>query len=204
MSFDSKAQEWDKNPVRVKRAEIFGREIRNFLPEGKMEKALEFGSGTGLLSEQLKDRFETIVLVDTSEGMHETLKQKIKAKKLDNFRPYKIDITQQTFPEKDFDMVYTLMTLHHIRDTAHILNIFNSLLKPGGYLCIADLDKEDGSFHGSSDFDGHYGFDRIALKKTLEKEGFKEVYYSTPVSIDKNIEGTEKKYPLFLMIAQKS
>ena len=49
-------------------------------------------------------------------------------------------------PER-FDLVYTLMTLHHIPDTAKILGSFQALLQPGGVLCIADLDKEDGSFH---------------------------------------------------------
>jgi len=74
----------------------------------------------------------------------------------------------------------TLMTLHHIPDTAKILASFYSLLQPGGVLCICDLDKEDGSFHSHEDaFDGHNGFDRKELGKELEKSRFQQspLYY---------------------------
>ena len=40
------------------------------------------------------------------------------------------------------------MTLHHIHDLSTVLAAFATLLADGGHLCIADLEKEDGSFHG--------------------------------------------------------
>ncbi len=203
MSFDKEAQKWDQNTVRVKRAEIFAGEILNFISGRTMETALEFGSGTGLLSENLKDRFKSITLVDTSEGMIDVLKEKIRQKKLKNFHPIHLDMLKEDFSSGNFDMIYTLMTLHHILDLNKVFRIFHSKLKNNGLVCIADLEKEDGSFHGSGNFEGHYGFDRNKLSEVLKRNHFKEVYYAQPISIDRNIEGKVKEYPLFLMIAQK-
>jgi len=94
--------------------------------------------------------------------------------------------------------------LHHIPDVNNIVKVFNSILKRGGYLCIADLVKEDGSFHSDHDnFDGHNGFDRNELSVTLSNNGFNVEYYKICFKIVKTIDDKSKKYPLFLMICKK-
>jgi ubiquinone/menaquinone biosynthesis C-methylase UbiE len=92
------------------------------------------------------------------------------------------------------------MTLHHIPDTAKILDSFHSLLQPGGVVCISDLDKEDGSFHSHEpDFAGHKGFERAGLGQELEQAGFTNVRFSTCYSLIKD----GRTYPLFLAVAEK-
>ena len=49
---------------------------------------------------------------------------------------------------------------------ARVLSAFAGMLVPGGYLGIADLEREDGSFHGA-DFDGHHGFERPAMRSEI-------------------------------------
>ena len=39
------------------------------------------------------------------------------------------------------------MAMHHVEDTAHFLKTLYDHLNPGGFIAVADLDKEDGSFH---------------------------------------------------------
>ncbi|MCK5208209.1 MAG: methyltransferase domain-containing protein, partial [Cyclobacteriaceae bacterium] len=103
----------------------------------------------------------------------------------------------------EYDVIYTLMTLHHIPDVNNIVKVFNSILKRGGYLCIADLVKEDGSFHSDHDnFDGHNGFDRNELSITLSNNGFNVEYYKICFEIVKEFDDKNKKYPLFLMICK--
>ena len=51
--FDEKAQNWDNDITKVERANIFAREIYNFIQPDRLMNALEFGCGTGLLSYQL-------------------------------------------------------------------------------------------------------------------------------------------------------
>lgn len=204
MSFDKDAKDWDKDPKKVERAKIFAKEINNFIKLNGVMKALEFGCGTGLLSYELKDDFHSITLVDNSLGMIEVLQEKIKKENIKNFVPVYLDLMEEDLNQNDFDVIYTLMTLHHIVDLDKVLQIFNSMLKSNGYFCIADLVKEDGSFHSdSSTFNGHNGFDKDELSAILLKNGFEMKSYKICTESEREIEGKIKKYPLFLMIVEK-
>jgi len=98
------------------------------------------------------------------------------------------------------------MTLHHISDTQLILSKFYELLNPGGYLCVADLDKEDGSFHGHDVDDVHKGFDRKQLASLAEELGFTKINFSTAYKMEQEVNenGETKLFPIFLMVAQKT
>jgi 2-polyprenyl-3-methyl-5-hydroxy-6-metoxy-1,4-benzoquinol methylase len=202
MRFDTQAKDWDTDPKKTERAIAFADEITNYIKPNKTWNALDFGCGTGLLSFPLKDDFEEITLVDTSVGMINVLKDKIKKSNITNFKPLQIDVLEDNINIGAFNVIYTLMTLHHISNLNKILSIFNSLLKTNGYLCIADLVKEDGSFHYEyPDFDGHNGFDKNELSELLTANGFKVEYYNSVLEIKK--ESENKTYPLFLMICKK-
>jgi SAM-dependent methyltransferase len=107
-------------------------------------------------------------------------------------------------PAERFDLTYSLMTLHHIHDVRKVLIKFHDLLVPHGYLLVADLDKEDGSFHTDGTTDVHKGFDRLELKRIVEEIGFKNVRFTTAYAIAKKIGNEDKTFPIFLMTAQKS
>jgi SAM-dependent methyltransferase len=114
--------------------------------------------------------------------------------------PLRLDLAVDPLPFERFNLVYTLMTLHHIPDTIKILDSFHSLLQPGGVACISDLDKEDGSFHSHEPaFDGHNGFERAVLGQQLVQAGFTNVRFSTCYSLIKD----GRAYALFLAVAEK-
>ncbi len=203
MHFDTEAKNWDNDPKKTERAVAFAKEITNYIKPIENWNALEFGCGTGLLSFQLKNDFNTITLTDTSEGMINVLKEKIEKSNITNFKPLQIDLLEYNINIGTFNVIYTLMTLHHITNLNKILNIFYSLIKIDGYLCIADLVKEDGSFHYEyPDFDGYNGFDKNELSEILFKNGFEVEYYNICFEIEKELEN--KTYPLFLMICKKT
>ena len=200
VDFDSRAKEWDNDPGRAARANAVAEAIRAALPLNPAIAALEYGCGTGLLSFALQPFLGPITLADSSLGMLSVLAAKIVAVGVANMTPLRLDLCSDPLPAARFDLIYTLMTLHHIQDTAIILSSFHALLNPGGHLCIADLDKEDGSFHSHQpDFDGHNGFDRQALSKLLARYGFTNVHFSTCFKMVRN----EQYYPLFLAVAQR-
>jgi hypothetical protein len=66
-------------------------------------------------------------------------------------------------------------------------------LRDGGHLCIADLEAEDGSFHGEG-FAGHHGFDRAELEADLTRAGFADVSIVRCHEVERHGE----TYPLFL------
>ncbi len=126
MHFDQQAQNWDNDPKKTERAKVFAQEINNFIQPNKALDALEFGCGTGLLSFQLKDSFRAITLADSSEGMIKVLQEKIKNSGITNFKPIHTESLENNFKSEEFDVIYTLMTLHHIPDVNNILQQFNS------------------------------------------------------------------------------
>ena len=198
--FDSKAKNWDEVPGRAERANAVAAAIRAQVALSRTMTALEYGCGTGLLSFGLQNELGAITLADSSTGMLAVLEEKIARGGITNMAPLQLDLAVDPLPAERFALVYTLMTLHHIPDTAKILGSFHSLMHPGGILCIADLDKEDGSFHSNEDaFDGHNGFDRASLGVSLEQAGFTHVRFTTCYTLLKDA----RPYPLFLAVAEK-
>ena len=88
--------------------------------------------------------------------------------------------------------------MHHVEDTDTLLQRFAEHLTPGGMIALADLDKEDGSFHPENTAGVfHSGFDRQAFQALLEKHGFSDVRFVTAHTVKKE----HRQYPVFLAIA---
>lgn len=203
-NFDERAKDWDADPMKVNRAKTVAQAIRSAIPLTENMSALEYGCGTGLLSFALQSDLGQITLADTSQGMLDVLAEKISAFDVSNMRPLRLDLSADPSPDSPFDLTYSLMTLHHIPDAKAILKKFHALLAPGGWLCVADLDKEDGTFHTDGTTDVHLGFERGELQKWVEDAGFVDVKFSTAFEIKKKIGDAEKIFPVFLLIAQKA
>lgn len=200
--FDSKARQWDENPVFQARANKIAAAIQAAVPLNPQMRALDFGSGTGMLSFPLQGSLGHITLKDTSAGMLTVAEEKIAAWGIGNMSTRLIDLTAAPLPDERYDLIVSSMTLHHIPDTDAILKTFHDLLNPGGWLCIADLDKEDGSFHGIQ-VDVHHGFERGSLTTQSSKAGFRDIRFDTVFEIIKENEAGQRAYPVFLMLAQR-
>lgn len=201
--FDKLAAGWDNEPRRIERAAVIANEIIDAIPDLKGMNGFEYGCGTGLLSFNLRSYLEKIVLGDSSDGMLQVLRKKILQNNVHNMETLNIDLEKDEMPCEKYDVIYTLMTLHHITDIDKVLKEFSKALKPGGYLCIADLDEEDGSFHGEG-FTGHNGFNMTELAGELKKWEFCKVKSKLCYEVEKvTNNGDERKYPVFLITAQK-
>ena len=203
IDFDSKARAWDGNPVFQDRADKIAAGIQAAIPLNKNMHALDYGCGTGMLSFPLKDTLGHITLKDSSAGMLEVLREKIAALGVANMTVRQADLASQPPHDERYDLIYSSMVLHHIPDTAAILATFHALLNPGGWLCVADLDKEDGSFHGS-EVDVHHGFARQALQQLAESAGYANVRFDTVFAIAKETVTGIRGFPVFLMVARKN
>lgn len=203
-NFDERAKDWDTDPMKVRRAKTVAEAICGAIPLTVEMSALEYGCGTGLLSFALQSDLGQITLADTSQGMLDVLAEKISASGATNMTPLRLDLSVDPLPAQPFDLTYSLMTLHHIEDARGILKKFHALLKPGGWLCVSDLDKEDGTFHTDGTTDVHLGFERGELQKWVEEAGFSGVQFSTAYEIKKDIGGARKTFPVFLLTARKA
>ena len=201
--FDSKARQWDENPVFQARGLKIAEAVRQAVPFDREMHALDYGCGTGLLSFPLKDELGSILMADSSGGMLEVVNEKIAAQRISNMATLQLDLLVDPPPARRFDLIVTSMTLHHVPDTDHILRVFHDLLTSGGFLCISDLDQEDGSFHGI-EVDVHHGFDRADLARRAEQAGFSNTRFQTVFSITKENERGSRDYPVFLMTVQRT
>lgn len=202
LSFDDKASIWDADSIKQERALAVAAALRQRVPLSTAWRALEYGCGTGLLSFALQADLGEVTLADSSPGMLTVLEEKIGAAGLTHLHPLALDLTTDPLPAERHDLIYTLMTLHHVPDTVRLLRDFYTLLRPGGWLGIADLDQEDGSFHGAG-FTGHNGFNREALRAQLFSVGFNRVDFSTGYLMKKATDQGVREYPLFLAVATR-
>jgi len=201
--FDIKAVEWDKNPMHWDRSEAIAKEIIKLIPLKNEMTALEYGAGTGITSFLLKDYLKEITLMDNSSEMVKVMNEKIKTTKVKNLKALNFDLEHTDYKGGKFDLIFTQMVLHHVTDTENIIKTFYGLLNPEGYLAIADLYPEDGSFHGEG-FSGHKGFDIEKLSKLVQKIGFTNISHRQCFVINKKISDTEtKQFEVFLLIANR-
>jgi ubiquinone/menaquinone biosynthesis C-methylase UbiE len=200
--FDAKARDWDKNQRYIDRSEAVAKAILQIIPLHAGMKALEYGSGTALLSFALKDQFSEITLMDNSREMNLVTEEKIVDQNIKNMKPLFFDLEHQEYSGK-FDIIYNQMVMHHVNDIDAMLSKFYSLLNSGGYLAIADLYTENGSFHGEG-FNGHLGFDVELLSAKLKAIGYGNIYHTQCYSIEKTDEdGFVTEFPIFLLTASK-
>lgn len=201
--FDALATGWDANPRIRETARVFVSHILQHVPLPPRAEALEFGCGTGQAGLQLASLLHRIAMVDASEGMLTVLRQKIDHAAIRNLHIHCGDFLRMDFGLRQFDLIYSLMAMHHVQDIPAILAHTFALLKPGGFFCVGDLEPENGSFHGGS-MDVQRGFDPRLLGNQLRSCGFADVYAKRMMVIEKaDARGIPKTYPLFFMMAQK-
>lgn len=201
--FDEKAATWDDDPKKVERSSLIASKIKEYFKGRSFIDALEYGSGTGLLGFELLDMVSNLTLMDESVEMTKVASYKASKMESTTVNAIQYDLLKDPLPTQKFDIIFTLLTMHHIDDTNAILNKFNEILNPGGLLLLIDLEKEDGSFH-DGDFNGHLGFDRDDLNAQLYDHAFNPIDHLHAYSIVKTLEdGSSKEYPLFLSVSQK-
>ena len=202
--FDKEAASWDDVPARVELAHDVADAIANEITLTSDMDVLDFGCGTGLVTLQLQPFVRSITGIDSSQGMLDVLRTKIENRKLNNVRIQYRDIERGDMLERSYNLVVSSMTLHHIRKTGPLLEQFHGICAPGGYLCIADLDPDNGRFHENNDGIFHPGFDRAVLRRDVAEAGFDDIRDRTAAKIIKmGTDGENRTFTVFLITGRK-
>lgn len=203
--FDGAAATWDEKPQRVKVARDIASAMIQAVDFTVDMNVLDFGCGTGLLTFELRPLVRTIIGADSSRGMLEIFNAKIVAAGYDNICSMHYDLEQGQPLAGRYDCIVSAMTLHHVLEIEPLLARLHGALAPGGLLCLADLDAEDGRFHDDNTGVFHFGFNREELADTLRAAGFTEVQDRAATEIDRSAaDGTTNRYSVFLITCRKA
>lgn len=198
-TFDERAPAWD-TPERTERAKAIARLILETVAPAPDARVLELGAGTGLLGLELLPHVGSVVLADASGGMLDVAEAKIAGGSHPGARTLRHVLTEDAPPDERFDLVVSLMALHHVPDTAAALTRLAEMLEPGGRIAIVDLEAEDGTFHSDPTEPVLHGFHRDALRAVAETAGFRDVAFRPAWEMPKN----DRVYPLFLVTATRA
>ena len=201
--FDEKAAGWDTNPARVALARAVVAAIRVAVPLRSDMTALDVGAGTGLVSLALLPFVREITAVDASSGMLAVLEEKARSHGIMNLFPLHCDVDNAELPPDRYDLVVSSMTLHHLSDVPLVLRRLRHALREDGWIALADLDVEDGSFHADATGIYHQGFERATVCRWLGETGFTDSTSREAYRIMRpGADGVMRTYPVFLVTAR--
>lgn len=202
-NFDSLAKDFDTNK-RIERSKIIANKIREHILHSKINTAIEYGCGTGLIGIELAPLFQSLLLVDSSQGMIDQVNKKITDLHLDNTSAICQDFMISRDHILKVDCIFMSLVLHHIEDTVKIITHIKDLLNEGGHLLIVDLNEDDGSFHSEHpDFNGHNGFNQAELINLIQRVGFSKSEAETFYYGNKEYQNKFIQYSLFILNAKK-
>lgn len=135
-------------------------------------RVLDFGCGTGPLTEQLADRCDHIDAVDTSTAMLAVLRRKVEAAGWDHV------VTSTVVPTNDgtYDLIVASSVCSFLDDYPTTLRTLVSLLRPGGLFVQWDWERDE-------DADDPHGLTRSEISSALRDAGCSEIEVRTAFEI---------------------
>lgn len=171
--FEQMAKKYDTEE-RIKLANIISTEVKSEIQDSHSKSLIDYGSGTGLVSLELADCVESILLVDSSKQMLEVAAAKIAHKGITNANVFYSDFTKER-PELKADIILLSLVLLHIPNTKQIITELYNSLHSGGKLILVDFDKNNRIQHPTV----HNGFSHDELDRLLSEAGFTSIEMRT-------------------------
>ncbi|CAI2342408.1 SAM-dependent methyltransferase [Vibrio parahaemolyticus] len=170
--WDGLAKNWESNPATEQFAQSVFAQLQQ-LTQLDGIKVLDFGCGTGQLSQLLSPIVKDIVALDASEAMIEELDKK----ELLNVEPV-VDalsrglVAQHPAFRGQFDLVVASSVLAFVDDVESSLDIAHSLLNEGGYFVhfdwVAESEQDGFTLSRSENALSNAGFIDVEAKKVFD------------------------------------
>ena len=125
--------------------------------------AVDIGAGTAFATQELLNRKLRVIAIDQSKEMLNLLEQKFGSSGAVTC----IQADAYTLPleSSSVDYVMANMFLHHVENPGITILEMTRILKPGGKIVIADLDRHDYEFLRKEQFDVWLGFERSDIRE---------------------------------------
>lgn len=203
-NFDADAPKWDQNPARRVLTMAIVEGIRARVPLQRDWRLMDYGAGTGVVALALSGDVAHVLAVDSSAGMLEALRAKAIASGVPNVQEQLADLEAGDEIAGPFEAIVSSMTLHHIHDPGMLIGKLTGLLAPGGWLAVADLDEEPGTFHPNPAGVHHHGFGADAMRVLFEGAGLTEVEVAPLHTVTRPVaDGSMQDFVVLLSTGQK-
>jgi len=103
---------------------------KEFLEKDKY--VLDFGCGSGAITNKLAKEVKAIEAIDISSGMLGFAKKQAEENAITNISFRQVSIFDEGFKDETFDVILAFNVLHYIEDMASLIERINSLLKLNG------------------------------------------------------------------------
>ncbi|MEW6402072.1 MAG: methyltransferase domain-containing protein [Chloroflexota bacterium] len=170
--FSSIANRWDEI-----RAGYFTEHMRDSaIAKAKLPASAivaDVGTGTGFVAAGLAPRAEKVYGFDANAEMLEVAR-----KNLASFSNVELKVAsgdQLPLPDNSLDGAFANMYLHHAPEPEKAIREIVRVLKPGGVLCIIDLDTHDHEWQREQMADLWLGFERDDIRRWFEQAGLESV-----------------------------
>ena len=140
-------------------------------PEGAI--VADVGTGTGFVAAGLAPRAAKVYGFDANENMLEVARKNLAGFSNVEFKQAAGD--HIPLPDQSMDGVFANMYLHHAPEPDKTIKEMVRILKPGGVLCITDLDTHDHEWQREQMADLWLGFERDDIRKWFAEAGLSEI-----------------------------
>ena len=191
-SWDDYALEWDSNDDAINYSEKAYKSLSQLVMTDN-KNILDFGCGTGLLSEKLASSAKTIVALDLSPKMISVLNSKNIRNVISISEPLTIEIIKNNTAFKNkFNIIVASSVCSFLPDYETTLKLLKSLLLNDGLFVQWDWLSPDNK--------PEFGLSEARINKALKDAGFRQISITKPFSIS----GPEGNMPVVMAVARNA
>lgn len=138
------AEEFEEKQAYVTGEEILKEAMEELLTENNLGSALELGCGTGLYTESIQKKADSIMATDFSDEMIELANNK--RGNLEHVKFEKADALNLNYENESYDTVFMANLIHIIGNANRVISESSRVLKKGGLLIITSFAIDEMSF----------------------------------------------------------
>ena len=199
--FNEIAPDWEEM-----RKNYYDESIREkILESGLLKKemtVLDLGAGNGYVSRAVAGHVGKVIAVDISGEMLKELKKKAREDGIGNIEILENDGLDMTLENESVDMVFASMYLHHIEEPQDAIKEMYRVLKPGGFVFLADFCEHKDTEMKEKMHDAWPGFNTDEVKKWFNKRRFRNINVET-LRYAAGKKGYKSKADIFVLLAEK-